>query len=99
MAKTTTAKKVDVVETSAQKPVEKTVKKPTRTTAKKIEAVYVQFGKLEWNTTELTQKAKAAYVAEGHKATSIKKFCLYVKPEESKAYYVVNDVDTGSIEL
>ncbi len=29
----------------------------------------------------------------------MKKFCVYVKPEEGLAYYVVNDTETGSVEL
>ena len=31
--------------------------------------------------------------------SSIKTIRLYVKPEEQKAYYVINDKATGSIEL
>ena len=30
---------------------------------------------------------------------SIKKVAVYVKPQEGKAYYVVNDTDTGSVAL
>ena len=47
----------------------------------------------------LVEKAKADYVAAGHKATEAKKVTVYVKPEEGKAYYVVNDTDTGSVAL
>ena len=58
-----------------------------------------QFGSGEWNVSELAERAKAAYLAEGHRAASIKKLCLYVKPEDGKAYYVVNDKAAGNIEL
>ncbi len=44
-------------------------------------------------------KARAAYVAEGHRASSIKSLRLYIKPEERKAYYVINEKSAGSIAL
>ena len=34
-----------------------------------------------------------------HRASSVKKLTLYVKPEDRKAYYVINDKTTGSVEL
>ena len=37
------------------------------------------------------EKVVAAWEAEGKKITSIKRAKLYVKPEEGKAYYVVNE--------
>ena len=48
---------------------------------------------------QLKQAAQDAYVAEGHRASTIKKLSVYVKPEERKAYYVVNDKAAGNIEL
>jgi len=54
----------------------------------------------EWNVDELKEKAIDAYVAEGHKRGCITKFALYLKPEERKAYYVVNDkAPGGSIDM
>lgn len=41
----------------------------------------------------------AAYVAEGHRASAIKKLTIYLKPEERKAYYVINEKATGDIDL
>ena len=52
-----------------------------------------------WRMADLMDQAKAAYVAEGHRASGIKKLALYVKPEERKAYYVINEKATGSIEF
>ena len=89
----------------AAKAVKKTTAKTTRTAAPKAvkaapvtEDVFVQYGVMEWKTADLTEKAKAAYTAEGNTAaiTSVK---LYIKPEERKAYYVINDTATGSIDL
>lgn len=78
---------------TAEKPVKK-VEKP-----EKQEAVFVQFAGEEFVVDEAMEKAKAAYVAEGHRASAIKSLRLYIKPEERKAYYVINDKAAGSIEL
>ena len=75
------------------------VKRAAKAAPAKAEEVYVQFGDGEWKTADLLQKARDAYVAEGHRAANIHKLALYVKPEERKAYYVVNDKSTGSIEF
>ena len=88
----------------AKAPAAKTVRKAAPKTAAKaapgqVEEILVQFGAKEWNTAKLAQQAKEAYVAEGHRASGIKKFCLYIKPEDGKAYYVINDKATGSVEL
>lgn len=66
---------------------------------KKEEEVYLQAGGSEWNISDCRERAAAAYVAEGHKASSIKKLVVYLKPEEGKAYYVVNDSENGSFDL
>ena len=95
-------KAAETVVEQASKPV---TEKAAETAAKpkaapqKTEDIFVQFGSGEWNVSELAERAKAAYLAEGHRAASIKKLCLYVKPEDGKAYYVVNDKAAGNIEL
>ena len=89
-------------ETKAAEPVKKVEKKPakreTKTSEKKGE-VYVQFAGEEFVVEEVMEKAKAAYVAEGHRVSAIKSVRLYIKPEERKAYYVINDKAAGSIYL
>ena len=35
----------------------------------------------------------------GRKESELKSLTLYVKPEESAAYYVINDDVTGKVEL
>ncbi len=104
MARVTAAQKKTVTESKVEaslekKVVEQPVKKTTRTTTKKVELAYVQFAGKEWDMAEVVKKAKEDYLAQGNKATSMKKFCVYVKPEEGVAYYVVNDTETGSVEL
>lgn len=70
-----------------------------KTTAKKTEVMYLQSGGAEWDITNCKERAVAAYVEGGHKASSVKKLEIYLKPEEGKAYYVVNDDVNGSIDL
>ncbi len=41
----------------------------------------------------------AAYVFEGHRRGRISKLKVYLKPEERKIYYIVNDKITGSTEF
>lgn len=67
--------------------------------AEKMEEIVIQYSAMEWKGSELMERAKAAYVAEGHRAAGIKSVNLYVKPEEKKAYYVINEKTTGSIDL
>lgn len=65
----------------------------------KVEEVYLQAGGCEWNVSDCKERAVAAFVADGHKASSVKKLVIYLKPEEGKAYYVINDSENGSIDL
>ena len=65
----------------------------------KVEEVYLQAGGCEWNVSDCKERAVAAFVADGHKASSVKKLVMYLKPEEGKAYYVINDSENGSVEL
>ena len=98
------------VETPVAEPKAAPAKKTARTAAKravkaaapapeKLEELVIQYGVMEWKGAELMERAKAAYAAEGHRISSIKSLSLYVKPEERKAYYVVNEKTTGSIDL
>ena len=74
-------------------------KASTAKTETKKDEVFVQFAGEEFVVEEVMDKAKAAYVAEGHRVSAIKSIRLYIKPEERKAYYVINDKAAGSIDL
>lgn len=65
----------------------------------KKDKLFVQFAGEEYAVADVMEKAKAAYVAEGHRASAVKSVRLYIKPEERKAYYVINDKAAGSIDL
>lgn len=67
--------------------------------AERVEEVYLQVSGEEWNLSDCKARAAAAYAAEGHRESGIKKLVVYVKPEERKAYYVVNDSVNGSFDL
>lgn len=48
---------------------------------------------------ELTEMAKQAWVDTGHDLASIKRLDIYIKTEDSRVYYVVNQTDTGTFFL
>lgn len=96
----------DTVVKEKKKPGRKPGSKNKSTVAKedakksvKKDEVFVQFAGEEFAVEEVMDKAKAAYVAEGHRVSAIKSIRLYIKPEERKAYYVINEKAAGSIEL
>lgn len=66
---------------------------------KKVEEIYLQSSGAEWNVSDCKERALAAYTADGHKASEVQKLVIYLKPEEGKAYYVVNDTENGSVDL
>ncbi len=77
-----------------------TKKKPAvKAAAQKVEEMILQFQEGEWDLSAVKEQIVAAYVAEGHRASAIKKLTIYLKPEERKAYYVINEKATGDIDL
>ena len=97
--------KATVKEVAAAPEVKETVVKAPEPVKEKetsvnvSEEVFVQFGNSEVLTKDIVEKVKAAYVAEGHTADSVKKIRVYIKPEEGMAYYVVNDDYASGISL
>ena len=67
--------------------------------AKSETVITVQFQGNEVAISSVEDKVKAQFVAEGHKASSIKTLTIYVKPEEYSAYYVINGDVTGRVDL
>ena len=63
--------------------------------AAKVNAkIELQFGDKALSEEELVSRAKKAYGK-----TDIKNLDIYVKPEEGKGYFVVNNDATGSFDL
>ena len=48
---------------------------------------------------ELIEMAKQAWVDTGHELSAIKRLDIYIKTEDSRVYYVVNQTDTGTFFL
>ena len=88
-----------VVEAVKETVAAKAAPKKAALKAAKTEEIYLQAGGQEWNVSDCKERAVAAFAAEGHKASSVKKLVMYLKPEEGKAYYVINDEVNGSIDL
>lgn len=80
----------------------KTTKTTTTKAAKKdgtIPEIYVQYGPDESSVQTVVEKIKAEYVEQGHRASSIKSLKVYLKPEDTAAYYVINDKVAGRVDL
>ena len=77
-----------------------TEKKATKTTAKKTAAkkttkkesnLYVQFQGMEFDAKQIEEAVKADFKAKNKKRT-INSVSIYVKPEDMKAYYVIDGI-------
>ena len=73
--------------------------KPKAEKKEAVQNVYGQFAGKEILTADLAAQVTEKWVALGHRASSIKELNLYVKPEDSAAYYVINGKESGKIEL
>lgn len=89
-AKDATAKKTTVKKTTAKKAAVKKELAPE---------VYIQFEGREDAVQNVIAKAKEAFVADGHRESTIKSLRVYLKPEESAAYYVINEKYAGKVDL
>ena len=104
-AKKVAEKKETVKKEVAKKaPAKKeTVKKETKAATKKAEVkadVQIQFSGKAYTTDELVKIAKDAWKYDlGKKEADFKTVELYVKPEESLTYYVINGEVSGSFAI
>ncbi len=81
-------------------PAKKTAAKSTAKKTAVKENVVVQFAGKEMSTADIMKQVKAYWTKELKKKVSdMKSIDLYVKPEENRAYFVVNGDVTGSVEL
>lgn len=86
-AKKPAAKKTTTKRAATKKPAAKKtapVKMPNS-------EVFVQFQGMEFSESSIMEQVVAAWEAEGKKVSAIKRAKLYVKPEDRKAYYVINE--------
>ena len=97
-AKATTKAVVEKAEPVVKKAAKAATKAKKEKQPAKTEII-VQYQQSAANLGELEDKVKKQFVAEGHRAGCIKTLNIYVKPEEGKAYYVINDKFFGSVDL
>ena len=77
--------------------VEKTAAK-TRTRKKAAtEEVILQYRGMQVSVETLLADAKADWIANGHKEKDYVSCKLYLKPEDRRAYYVINDTYEGNV--
>lgn len=94
-----------VEETAAKKEEKIAAKKPAakKTTTKKAEVkteMFLQFDGKEYTESEIFQKVKEVWTKVlKNKVGDMKTVQIYLKPEESAAYYVVNGDTTGKVDL
>ena len=70
----------------------------TRTRKKTVnEEVILQYRGMQVNVEALLADAKADWIANGHKEKDYVSCKLYLKPEDRRAYYVINDTDEGNV--
>ena len=98
------AKKVEEVTADTKKAVKSTAAKTaTKTAAKKAvvkETVYLQYMGKEINKEDIMKNVKEVWTKElKNKVGDMKSVTLYLKPEENKAYYVINGDVTGIVEM
>ena len=94
VAKKTAAKKTTTAKATAEKKAP--AKRATKAAAVKTE-VSVQFAGKEYTTERLVEIAKDVWQYDlGNAPEEFKSVGLYVKPEESAVYYVINGTTSGS---
>lgn len=78
-------------------PAKKTASKVSNKPAEKKETVYIQFAGKEIDMDSVIELAKADFKANNK--GYVRKLDVYVKPEDSAAYYVVNGKVSGKVDL
>ena len=97
------AKETAVKETKEPKAAKETVAKTAKNTAKKEHvkcSVQLQYAGKAYTQEELLKVAKDIWKSDlKQKAGDLNSVELYVKPEENKVYYVMNDEFKGSFDI
>lgn len=100
--KKTTTKATAAKKTTAKKVAKTGAKRGPKPASERTIEMTVQFGEKEVTYTDMVNRIKEMWRAQGKREVSMKSLELYVKPEESKVYYVINSQDkkpvTGDID-
>ena len=62
------------------------------------EEIVLQFGDQEVSMSAVSEKVRKSYAQSGSQE-ELREVTIYVKPEDRKAYYVINGETEGSVEL
>lgn len=102
-AKKTVKKAEAPAEKASEKPAEEPKKAARKTPGRKPavkESVSLQYMGKDIQVAEIVSQVKEIWTAQLGKAErDMKSINVYLKPEENKAYYVVNEDVTGSVDL
>ena len=99
-AKKETAAKAPAKKAAAKKEAETEVKTTTKKAAKKEVKIAIQFADKSYTSEDLANIANDVWVYDyNKKASELKDVQLYVKPEESKVYYVFNGEIAGDFNI
>ena len=94
--KKTVAKKATTRKKASAK---KGAKRGPKPAAERTVELHVQYGGKEVAYTDLVNRIKEMWKEQGKRETSMKSLNIYVKPDEFKAYYVINEEITGEIDF
>ncbi len=98
--KTTETKTTAAKTTAAKKTTTRTAAAKTKKAAAVKENISIQFAGKDYTTEQLVKIAKDVWEFDLKKdPADFKEVQLYVKPEEAKAYYVINGTETGSFDI
>ena len=78
--------------------VKKTVKKAAAKKDMKVNS-FVEFAGKQVDEKTIVADIKKEWTKAGHRIGEIKTLDIYIKPEEEKAYYVINGGDGGFVAL
>ena len=97
---TKTATEAAVKKTAAKTTTKKTTTTRTRKAAAVKETISIQFAGKDYTTEQLVKIAKDVWEFDLKKdPADFKEVQLFVKPEEAKAYYVINGTESGSFDI
>ena len=60
-------------------------------------SLFVEYQEKQVEEKAIIAAVKKMWTKAGHKVSDIKTMDLYVKPEESAVYYVINKTETGKV--
>lgn len=99
-SKKETAAKAPAKKASAKKETAETKAATKKATSKKEVKIAIQFADKNYTSEDLVNIANDVWVYDYNKKTSeLKDVQLYVKPEESKVYYVFNNEIAGDFNI